>query len=170
VPDNHKLKLLADARLLALEFVVVRLFSDVHRDLSDLDFDALLKNYWDDLDAATIPGVDPVTSDAIAAEVRDSVETLLRRARPPPVVFPITAVPEIEFPTFHRGHEIFHRGHEITLVGGVGWSASICDPARMGLPTSASSSMVEGPDCCLSRARDLIDLYLDVPDALKLQL
>jgi hypothetical protein len=34
MPNRHKLKLIADARLLAMEFVIVRTFGGIHRELS----------------------------------------------------------------------------------------------------------------------------------------
>ena len=79
--DQHKLKLIADARLLAIEFIISRLFADTHRALTEPQFDALLADYWLDLDAATIPGQDAATSDALAGEIRDAVQQLLSSAR-----------------------------------------------------------------------------------------
>lgn len=79
--DSHQLKLVADARLLAIEFILTRLFAQTHRDLTDQQFDNLLAEYWLDLDAATVPGVDAATSDALAGEIRDAVQQLLSTAR-----------------------------------------------------------------------------------------
>jgi hypothetical protein len=81
MPDQHQLKLVADARFLAIEFIVTRLFAFTHRNLTEGEFDALLGEYWLALDAATIPGVDAVTSDAIAGEIRDAVQMLLSGAK-----------------------------------------------------------------------------------------
>lgn len=81
MPDQVQLKLVADARLLAIEFIVIRLFAFAHRELTDVEFDALLHDYWLALDAATIPGVDAATSDALAGEVRDAVQMLLVSAK-----------------------------------------------------------------------------------------
>ena len=78
---NDPLKLIADARLLAIEFVIGRLFVHTHRNLTEPQYDALLADYWLDLDAATIPGQDAASSDALAAEIRDAVQLLLSSAR-----------------------------------------------------------------------------------------
>lgn len=79
--DQQKLKLIADARLLAIEFIITRLFADAHQSLTDEEFDALVADYWLELDVATIPGLDAATSDAMAGEVRDTVQQLLVAAK-----------------------------------------------------------------------------------------
>ena len=54
-----------------------------------------------------------------------------------------------------------YRGHTIALTAGHLWSAEIRQSLSGDmLPTMSTSLLVEGPDICKDRARDLVDLYL----------
>lgn len=57
-----------------------------------------------------------------------------------------------------------YRNHLIELAGEDEFAAEITDlEAGQLLPIKVTASKKEGPDVCLERARELVDVYLDAP-------
>ena len=53
-----------------------------------------------------------------------------------------------------------YRGYRISIKQSEGWSARITHVRGPSVPLTPRSTRAEGPDICLSRAREMVDRYV----------